>query len=82
MVCGVLPGPHGLVLVFSFLTSADFGGIEFKFGLDNYPQLLRNPIYLKVFFNTLVMVSVVPVGRLPAGLFPGDRGPGDTRTCF
>ncbi len=47
--------PLGFVLVFSFLTSADFGGIEFKFSLDNYPQLLRSPIYLKVFFNTLVM---------------------------
>ena len=49
--------PLGFVLVFSFLTSADFGGIEFKFSLDNYPQLLSNTIYLKVFFNTLVMAS-------------------------
>jgi spermidine/putrescine transport system permease protein len=49
--------PLGFVLVFSFLTSADFGGILFKFSLDNYPQLLSNPIYLKVFFNTLVMAS-------------------------
>ncbi len=47
--------PLGFVLVFSFLTSADFGGIEFKFSLANYPQLVSSSIYLRVFFNTLVM---------------------------
>jgi len=47
--------PLGFVFVFSFLTSADFGGIEFRFSLDNYPQLLRSAVYLKVFANTLVM---------------------------
>ena len=47
--------PLGFVFVFSFLTSADFGGIEFKFSLDNYPQLLRSAVYLKVFGNTLIM---------------------------
>jgi spermidine/putrescine transport system permease protein len=47
--------PIGFILVFSFLTSADFGGIEFRFTLDNYLQLLRSPIYLRIFVNTLIM---------------------------
>src|SRR3979411_3297232 len=49
------PVPPGAGFGFSFLTSADFGGIEFKFSLDNYPQLLRSAVYLKVFGNTLIM---------------------------
>jgi spermidine/putrescine transport system permease protein len=59
--------PLGFVLVFSFLTSADFGGIEFKFSLDNYPQLLSDPIYLKVFFNTMVMAGAGTAGCLVVG---------------
>ena len=47
--------PLGFILVFSFLTSADYGGIELKFSLANYPQLLAHPIYLRVFLNTLGM---------------------------
>lgn len=47
--------PLGFVLVFSFLTAADFGGIEFKFSLANYPQLLSSAIYLRVFLNTSLM---------------------------
>jgi len=47
--------PLGFILVFSFLTSADYGGIEFKFSLSNYPQLLSDPIYLRIFLNTMGM---------------------------
>jgi spermidine/putrescine transport system permease protein len=47
--------PLGFILVFSFLTSADYGGIEYKFNLGNYPQLLSAPIYLRIFLNTMGM---------------------------
>jgi spermidine/putrescine transport system permease protein len=47
--------PLGFILVFSFLTSADYGGIDYKFNLGNYPQLLSDPIYLRIFLNTLGM---------------------------
>ena len=47
--------PLGFILVFSFLTSADYGGIEYRFNLGNYPQLLSNPIYLRIFLNTMGM---------------------------
>lgn len=47
--------PLGFILVFSFLTSADYGGIDYKFNLGNYPQLLGDPIYIRIFLNTLGM---------------------------
>jgi spermidine/putrescine transport system permease protein len=47
--------PLGFILVFSFLTSADYGGIEYRFNLGNYPQLLTQPIYLRIFLNTMGM---------------------------
>ena len=47
--------PLGFILVFSFLTSADYGGIEYKFNLSNYPRLFSNPIYLRIFLNTIGM---------------------------
>jgi spermidine/putrescine transport system permease protein len=47
--------PLGFILVFSFLTSADYGGIEYRFNLGNYPQLLTHPIYLRIFLNTIGM---------------------------
>ncbi len=47
--------PLGFILLFSFLTSADYGGIEYRFNLGNYPQLLQDPIYLRIFLNTLGM---------------------------
>ena len=47
--------PLGFILVFSFLTSADYGGIDYKFNLGNYPQLLKAPIYLRIFLNTIGM---------------------------
>ncbi|HEV2030378.1 MAG TPA: ABC transporter permease [Candidatus Dormibacteraeota bacterium] len=47
--------PLGFILVFSFLTSADYGGIEYTFNLGNYPQLLTHPIYLRIFLNTMGM---------------------------
>lgn len=49
--------PLGFILVFSFLTSADYGGIEYRFNLSNYPQLLRSPIYLRIFLNTIGMAT-------------------------
>ena len=48
--------PIGFVLVFSFLTSADFGGIQLVFSLQNYAQVI-NPIYVRIFFNTLLMAG-------------------------
>jgi spermidine/putrescine transport system permease protein len=47
--------PLGFILVFSFLTSADYGGIEYRFNLGNYPQLFSSPIYLRIFLNTMGM---------------------------
>jgi spermidine/putrescine transport system permease protein len=49
--------PLGFILVFSFLTSADYGGIEYRFNLGNYPQLLQSPIYLRIFLNTMGMAA-------------------------
>ena len=47
--------PLGFILVFSFLTSADYGGIEYRFNLGNYPQLFSSPIFLRIFLNTMGM---------------------------
>jgi spermidine/putrescine transport system permease protein len=47
--------PLGFILVFSFLTSADYGGVEFRFSLDNYHQLVTATIFLRIFLNTLLM---------------------------
>lgn len=49
--------PIGFVLVFSFLTSADFGGIQLQFSLDNYAQLAQSSVYLRVFRSTLGMAA-------------------------
>jgi len=47
--------PLGFILLFSFLTSGDYGGIVYRFSLGNYPQLLASPIYLRIFVNTMLM---------------------------
>jgi spermidine/putrescine transport system permease protein len=47
--------PLGFILVFSFLTSADYGGVEFRFTLDNYHQIASATIFLRIFLNTLLM---------------------------
>jgi spermidine/putrescine transport system permease protein len=47
--------PLGFILVFSFLTSADYGGVEFRFSLENYHQLASATIFLRIFLNTLLM---------------------------
>ncbi len=49
--------PLGFILVFSFLTSADYGGIDYRFNLGNYPQLFQSPIYLRIFLNTMGMAA-------------------------
>lgn len=49
--------PIGFILVFSFLTSADFGGIQFQPTLDNYAQLARSTVYLRVFRSTIGMAA-------------------------
>jgi len=61
--------PLGFILLFSFLTSADYGGIDYKFNLGNYPQLLADPIYVRIFLNTLGMAFSGTVLCLIAG-FP------------
>jgi spermidine/putrescine transport system permease protein len=61
--------PLGFILVYSFLTSADYGGIDYKFNLGNYPQLLSDPIYLRIFLNTMVMAFSGTVLCLAVG-FP------------
>lgn len=47
--------PIGFILFFSFMTSADYGGIDYKFNLGNYPQLFSDPIYVRIFLNTIGM---------------------------
>ena len=49
--------PIGFILVFSFLMSADFGGIQFQFTTDNYIQLARSTVYLRVFRSTIGMAT-------------------------
>jgi len=49
--------PIGFILVFSFLTSADFGGIQLQFSLDNYAQLAQSTVYLRVFRSTIGMAA-------------------------
>jgi spermidine/putrescine transport system permease protein len=61
--------PLGFILVFSFLTSADYGGIEYRFNLANYPQLLSDPIYLRIFMATMGMALIGTVLCLVVG-FP------------
>ena len=61
--------PLGFILVFSFLTSADYGGIDYKLNLGNYPQLLSDPIYLRIFLNTMGMAFSGTVLCLAVG-FP------------
>jgi spermidine/putrescine transport system permease protein len=47
--------PLGFILIFSFLTSADYGGVEFRFSLENYRQIASATIFLRIFLNTLLM---------------------------
>ena len=61
--------PIGFILAFSFLTSADYGGIDYKFNLGNYPQILQAPIYLRIFVNTIGMAFTGTVLCLSIG-FP------------
>ena len=47
--------PIGFIAVFSFLTSADFGGISYQVSLENYQRLAQSTVFLKVFGNTIWM---------------------------
>jgi spermidine/putrescine transport system permease protein len=47
--------PLGFILVFSFLTSADYGGVEFRFSFENYHQIASATIFLRIFLNTVLM---------------------------
>lgn len=49
--------PIGFILAFSFLMSADFGGIQLQFTLDNYAQLATSTVYLRVFRSTIGMAA-------------------------
>jgi spermidine/putrescine transport system permease protein len=49
--------PIGFILVFSFLTSADFGGIELRPSLGNYAQLAQSTVYIRVFRSTIGMAG-------------------------
>ena len=49
--------PIGFIAVFSFLTSADFGGISYQLSLENYQRLAQSTVFLKVFINTLWMAA-------------------------
>ncbi|HEY2597675.1 MAG TPA: ABC transporter permease [Candidatus Dormibacteraeota bacterium] len=49
--------PIGFIAVFSFLTSADFGGISYQLSLENYQRLAQSSVFLKVFANTLWMAA-------------------------
>jgi spermidine/putrescine transport system permease protein len=49
--------PIGFIAVFSFLTSADFGGIQFQFSLENYQRLAQSTVFLRVFANTIWMAA-------------------------
>ena len=49
--------PIGFIAVFSFLTSADFGGISYQLSLENYQRLAQSTVFLRVFANTLWMAA-------------------------
>ncbi len=49
--------PIGFIAVFSFLTSADFGGISYQTSLENYQRLAQSTVFLKVFGNTIWMAA-------------------------
>jgi len=49
--------PIGFIAVFSFLTSADFGGISYQVSLENYQRLAQSTVFLKVFGNTIWMAA-------------------------
>ena len=59
--------PLGFILVFSFLTSADYGGVEFRFSLENYHQIASATIFLRIFLNTLLMALSGPLLCLLVG---------------
>ena len=45
--------PLFLVVAVSFLTRGEYGNIEYKFNLNNYARIF-NPLYLKIFWDSLV----------------------------
>jgi spermidine/putrescine transport system permease protein len=49
--------PIGFIAAFSFLTSADFGGISYQLSLENYQRLTQSSVFLKVFANTIWMAA-------------------------
>jgi len=49
--------PIGFIAAFSFLTSADFGGISYQVSAENYQRLAQSTVFLKVFANTVWMAA-------------------------
>lgn len=79
---GLLVGiPLVFVLVLSFLSRDNLGNVVFQFTMDNYRKFL-DPIYLKVFLNSLLLASLTglvtlligyPVAYFTVGLNPRKR---------
>lgn len=52
--------PFLYVLLISFLQKGTYGGVEFKFTLDNYKAMV-DPTYLEIFSSSLVMAAATTV---------------------
>lgn len=52
--------PFLYVLLISFLQKGTYGGVEFKFTLDNYKSMV-DPTYLEIFSSSLVMAAATTV---------------------
>ncbi|QCX33315.1 ABC transporter permease [Caloramator sp. E03] len=58
--------PLFLVVSVSFLTRGQYGGIQFNITLDNYIRLI-DPMYLKIFWNSLVISLMTTISCLLLG---------------
>lgn len=58
--------PLFLVVSVSFLTRGQYGGIQFNITLDNYVRLI-DPMYLKIFWNSLVISLMTTISCLLLG---------------
>ncbi len=64
---GLLVGiPLIFVLILSFLSRDNLGNIVFKFTLDNYKRFF-DPIYIKVFANSLLLAGLTGIVTLLVG---------------
>ena len=48
----LIAGPIAIILIYSFLTRGDYGGVEKPWTLENY-QRLADPLYLRILWRSI-----------------------------